>query len=49
MLNRKHTVVLFMMARPKDRDFGTLGMIASSKDREDSVGIYFLSIPLFKF
>ena len=43
------TVVLFMMARPKDHEFGTLDMIASTKDREGSVAITVLSIPLFKF
>ncbi len=44
-----NTVVLFMMARPKDHEFGTLDMIASTKDREGSVAITVLSIPLFKF
>ena len=29
-LMKQNTVVLFMMARPKDRKFGTLGMIAST-------------------
>ena len=38
-----------MMARPKDREFGTLGKITSTKDREGCVGVALLSIPLFKF
>ena len=42
-------VVLFMMARPKDRKFWALGMIAGTKDRTGSVAITVLSIPLFKF
>ncbi len=44
-----HTVVLFMMARPKDCEFWTLGMIAGTKDREGRVAITVLSIPPFKF
>ncbi len=42
-------MVLFMMARPKDREFGTLGNITSTKDREGCVGVALLGIPLFKF
>ena len=38
----ENTVVLFMMARPKDREFEALGMITSSKDREGSVAIIVL-------
>ncbi len=36
-------IYLFMMARPKDREFGTLGKIASTRDREGSVGMVFFA------
>ncbi len=45
----KYTVVLFMMARPKDRDFLILDMMASAKHRELTVEDFLISIPLFKF
>ena len=44
-----YTVVLFKIARPKDREFLSLGMMAGTKDHEDSVAVTLLSIPLFKF
>ncbi len=48
-LSLPNTVVLFIMARPKHREFGALGMIAGTKDREGIVAITVLSIPLFIF
>ena len=45
----QNTVVLFKMARPKDRDFLILDMMASTKHRELAVEDFLISIPLFKF
>ena len=39
------TVVLFKIARPKDRYFLPLGMMAGTKDHEYSVAVTLLSIP----
>ncbi len=44
-----YTVVLFKMARPKDREFMPLGIMTGTKDHGDSVAVTLLSIPLFKF
>ena len=42
-------MVLFKIARPRDREFLPLGKMAGTKDHENSVAVTLLSIPLFKF
>ena len=44
-----NTVVLFRMARPKDREFLLLDKMASPRHRELAVQDILLTTPLFKF